>query len=35
MTKKKKSPKQPPQAIQMASNTDIKVITGVKLKIYL
>ena len=31
MTKKKKSPKQAPE-IQMASNYDIKVITGIKLK---
>ena len=31
MTKKKKSPKQQPE-IQMASNPDIKVITGIKLK---
>ena len=31
MTKKKKSPKQQPD-IQMASNPDIKVITGIKLK---
>ena len=31
MTKKKKSTQQPPE-IQMASNTDIKVITGIKLK---
>ena len=33
MTKKKKSPKQQPsEEIQMASNPDIKVITGIKLK---
>ena len=32
MAKKKKSPKQPPEEIQMASNTDIKIITGIKLK---
>ena len=33
MTKKKKSPKQQPsEEIQMASNSDIKVITGIKLK---
>ena len=31
MTKKKKSPNQQPE-IQMASNPDIKVITGIKLK---
>ena len=31
MTKKKNS-KQQPSEIQMASNTDIKVITGIKLK---
>ena len=31
MTKKKKSTQQHPE-IQMASNTDIKVITGIKLK---
>ena len=31
MAKKKKSPKQAPE-IQMASNPDIKVITGTKLK---
>ena len=31
MTKKKKSTQQPPE-IQMASNPDIKVITGIKLK---
>ena len=31
MTKKKKSTHQPPE-IQMASNSDIKVITGIKLK---
>ena len=31
MTKKKKSTQQPPE-IQMANNTDIKVITGTKLK---
>ena len=31
MTKKKKSPKQPPDDIQMASNTDIKIIIGTKL----
>ena len=31
MTKKKKSTHQPPE-IQMASNTDIKIITGIKLK---
>ena len=32
MTKKKKSPKQQPSEIQMASNSDIKIITGIKLK---
>ena len=33
MTKKKKSPKQQPsEEIQMASNPDIKIITGIKLK---
>ena len=32
MTKKKKSPKQPPDDIQMASNTDIKIIIGTKLQ---
>ena len=32
MTTKKKSPKQPSEEIQMASNPDIKVITGIKLK---
>ena len=32
MTKKKKSPKQPYEEIQMASNPDIKVITGIKVK---
>ena len=32
MTKKKKSPKQQPSEIQMASNPDINVITGIKLK---
>ena len=33
MTKKKKSPKQQPsEEIQMASNSDIKIITGIKLK---
>ena len=31
MAKKKKSTQQPPE-IQMASNTDIKTITGTKLK---
>ena len=31
MAKKKKSTQQPPE-IQMASNTDIKIITGIKLK---
>ena len=31
MTKKKKSTHQPPE-IQMASNTEIKAITGTKLK---
>ena len=31
MTKKKKSTHQPPE-IQMASNTDIKIIAGIKLK---
>ena len=31
MTKKKKSTQQPPE-IQMASNTDIKITTGIKLK---
>ena len=31
LTKKKKTTQQPPE-IQMASNTDIKVITGIKLK---
>ena len=30
MTKKKNSTQQPPE-IQMASNTDIKIITGLKL----
>ena len=30
--KKKKSPKQQPTEIQMASNPDIEVITGIKLK---
>ena len=35
MTKKKKSPKQQaPEEIRM-TNTDIKMITGVKLNIYL
>ena len=33
MTKQKKSPKQQPtQDIQMASNSDIMVITGIKMK---
>ena len=34
MTKKKKSPKQqqPSEDIQMASNSDIMIITGVKMK---
>ena len=33
MTKNKKSPKQQPsEEIQMASNPDIKIITGIKLK---
>ena len=33
MIKKKKSPKQQPsEDIQMASNSDIKIITGVKLQ---
>ena len=33
MTKKKKSPKQQPsEEIRMASNSDIKTITGIKLK---
>ena len=33
MAKKKKSPKQQPsEEIQMASNPDIKIITGIKLK---
>ena len=32
MTKKKTSPKQPPEDIQMASNTDINIITGIKFK---
>ena len=32
MTKKKKSPIQPSEDIQMASNPDIKIITGIKLK---
>ena len=32
MAKKKKSPKQPSEEIQMASNSDIKVITGINLK---
>ena len=32
MTKKKKSPKQPSEEIQMASNSDIKIITEIKLK---
>ena len=32
MAKKKKSTKQPPEEIQMVSNTDIKIITGIKLK---
>ena len=31
MTKNKKSTQQPPE-IQMASNTDINIITGIKLK---
>ena len=31
MTKKKKSTQQPPE-IQMASNIDIRIITGTKLK---
>ena len=31
MAKKKKSTQQPPE-IQMASNTDIKITTGIKLK---
>ena len=31
MTKKKKSPKQQPE-IQMASNSDIMIITGIKMK---
>ena len=31
MAKKKKSTQQPPE-IQMASNTDINIITGIKLK---
>ena len=30
--KKKKSPKQQPTEIQMASNPDIMVITGIKMK---
>ena len=32
MTKKKKSPKQPSEDIQMAGNSGIKIITGTKLK---
>ena len=32
MAKKKKSPKQPSEYIQMASNPDIKVNNGIKLK---
>ena len=32
MAKKKKSPKQPSEEIQMASNPDIKVIIGIKLQ---
>ena len=32
MTKKKKSTQQPPE-IQMANNTDIKIITGISEKI--
>ena len=32
MTTKKKSPKQPSEEIQMASNPGIKIITGIKLK---
>ena len=32
MTKKKKSPTQQPSEIQMASNSDIKIITGSKPK---
>ena len=32
MAKKKKSPKQPSEGIQMASISDIKVITGIKPK---
>ena len=31
MTKKNKSTQQPPE-IQMVSNTDIKIVTGIKLK---
>ena len=32
MTKKKKSPKQPSEEIQMASSSDIKIIIGITLK---
>ena len=33
MTKKKKSPKQQPdEDIQMASNSDIMIVTGIKMK---
>ena len=32
MTKKKKSTKQPSEEIQMASNPDIMIITGIKMK---
>ena len=32
MTNKKKSPKQPTEDIQMTSNPDTKIITGIKLK---
>ena len=32
MTKNKKNPKQQPSEIQMASNPDIKMITGIRLK---
>ena len=32
MTKQKKNTKQPTEDIQMASNSDIMVITGIKMK---
>ena len=32
MAKNKKSPKQPPEEIQMVSNSDIKISIGIELK---